>query len=210
MRQVRGSRAVRAALGGVAVAALVVVAGCTAGSSGQASTLPPVSSASVTVLPSGTASPAEWAPPLLPVPTPSPEVTERTVHGAEAAAASYFAALDYAFATGDTSPLTAMSTPECLSCAGQVEEIERVYSGGGYFSTRTTTVNASISTSILIQDPTIVVVAYHATPMIAFRSVAVPTATYASNDEASLQFEMKFLKGRWAVAGYTFLPGDAR
>jgi len=45
----------------------------------------------------------------------------------------YFAVVDYAYATGDTAPLAAISHPHCRPCAGIKQMIDTTLFGGGSY-----------------------------------------------------------------------------
>ena len=68
------------------------------------------------------------APPAMP-----PEAQTQTADGAMAFARYYFAVVDYAYASGDTAPLAAISDPDCRSCAGIKRMIDEVVSSSGTF-----------------------------------------------------------------------------
>ena len=42
----------------------------------------------------------------------------------------YFAVVDYAYATGDTAPLAAVSDPDCLPCAAIKDMIDATFAAG--------------------------------------------------------------------------------
>lgn len=52
--------------------------------------------------------------------------------GAELAARHYLALTEYAWATGDTGPLDAMSESECVYCRHTIERIDQTYREGGW------------------------------------------------------------------------------
>ncbi len=68
--------------------------------------------------------------------SPSPparprDVRERSERGAEAFTRYYFAVMDHAFASGDTSTFERLSSPGCTSCHGLIGSIRTVYDSGG-------------------------------------------------------------------------------
>ena len=71
-------------------------------------------------------------PPLSAQPAPVllEEATQQTAAGAMAFVRHYFAVVDYAYATGDTAPLTAVSDPGCLPCAGIKEMVDKSFAAG--------------------------------------------------------------------------------
>jgi hypothetical protein len=83
-----------------------------------------------------------------PVPEPGPvsapvlpvEAKEQTAAGAMAFVRHYFAVVDYAYATGDTAPLAAVSDPACRPCAGVKDMIDTTVLAGGSWETEATTV----------------------------------------------------------------------
>lgn len=57
-----------------------------------------------------------------------------TEAGMEAFTRYWFAVLDYAYQTGNTGPLKAISRPDCSFCAGLVEAIESAWADGRWVS----------------------------------------------------------------------------
>ena len=84
---------------------------------------------------------ASPVPDAAPEPTPSAqsapvlseEAKQHTAAGAMAFVGHYFAVVDYAYATGDTAPLAAISHPDCLSCAGIKQIIDEAVSTSASF-----------------------------------------------------------------------------
>ena len=68
------------------------------------------------------------------------EAREQTAAGAIAFARHYFAVVDYAYATGDTAPLAAVSDPACRPCAGVKDMIDTTVLAGGSWETEPTMV----------------------------------------------------------------------
>ena len=98
----------------------------------QPTTLParseaPSSSAAVTS-PSPEPEAAATAP-VLPA-----EAREQTAAGAIAFVRHYFAVVDYAYATGDTAPLAAVSDPYCLPCAAIKNMIDTTFADGDSYN----------------------------------------------------------------------------
>ena len=74
--------------------------------------------------------------PSAPVHQPSApaELLRFTDDASEIAATHYFEAVAYAWNTGDTQYMRAFSSPDCQFCQKTAEEIERLYTGGGWAS----------------------------------------------------------------------------
>ncbi len=126
-----------------ALAGCLLVPGCSSTGLDQASTaLPPDSSSSTlasTVAPTTPTSPVSPSPTATPSPTPTrpkppkPAVPaanrQDTAAGARATAVYWIEALGYAFATGDTKPMRAISFSNCQSCrnyGGDIDELVRM------------------------------------------------------------------------------------
>ena len=62
------------------------------------------------------------------------ELLRFTDDASEIAATHYFEVVAYAWNTGDTQYLRAFSSPDCQFCQKTAEEIERLYTGGGWAS----------------------------------------------------------------------------
>ena len=68
-----------------------------------------------------------------------PEAGAQTAAGAEAFARHFLAQRDYAFATGDVAPLTALSGPTCWFCGTELQVIDMSWRvGRGWEKTATT------------------------------------------------------------------------
>lgn len=119
-----GARRRHAAVGTRALGALavgvMVLAGCQSNPEP-----PPLESASGSPSPSATESPTPAAPTL------PAEAKGTSEAAAKAFVRHWIEVLNYAMATGDTAPLSALSDPDCSSCAAVVERIESVYESDG-------------------------------------------------------------------------------
>ena len=62
------------------------------------------------------------------------ELLRFTDDASEIAATHYFEVVAYAWNTGDTQYLRAFSSPDCQFCQNTAEEIERLYTEGGWGS----------------------------------------------------------------------------
>lgn len=65
------------------------------------------------------------SPDLKPPPIP-PEIEEKTLEGAEAAARYYIDAFNYGYAMRDSEPMKEISLPECETCQSHIELIETI------------------------------------------------------------------------------------
>ena len=79
--------------------------------------------------------PAEFAADTYTKPELPEEAKENTERGAEAAAEHYLALLVYAWNTGDTEPLAAMSDPNSVFANTYVTNIGDLYKGGWSYGT---------------------------------------------------------------------------
>lgn len=104
-----------------ALLGLALVGGCTGvGADPAESTGPPV--VEVTTTPTPTPTPVVK-------PEPPEAMSEPTTDGAIAAATYFLALSDYAFASGDSEPLLAMSAEGCTYCAYVDEQVESMVAG---------------------------------------------------------------------------------
>lgn len=103
----------------VAVVGLVLLVGCSRPVDRPAP-LPTPTAPAV----SGTPSPSPQ------LPTPGPTVTEYSPAGATAFVEYYFAVLNYAYTTGDTSTLESLSAPSCKTCHNYVQAIKQNWARG--------------------------------------------------------------------------------
>lgn len=76
-----------------------------------------------------TAQPAP--PPAVPAPSALPITTERSREGAQEFVKYWFAALNFALATGDVAPLSGASSPTCAACVDAAASIRNSYADGG-------------------------------------------------------------------------------
>ncbi|WP_418606211.1 DUF6318 family protein [Georgenia sp. SUBG003] len=65
-------------------------------------------------------------------PVPPDAMARDDVAGAEAAAQYFLELYPYVYATGDLAEWKAMSDPECVFCQSVVDNVEELYSGGGF------------------------------------------------------------------------------
>lgn len=128
----------------VATAALLL-SGCNSGgepnSGGTVSpsatvTESPTPSATPTPTPTQVYKPADATGPAQNVPVPVlPEVAKtETKEGLEAFARYWYSTLSYAYETGDTKPMEAVSGPGCTSCANVKTEVTEWHSGGRWLA----------------------------------------------------------------------------
>ena len=83
---------------------------------------------------------AEISAPVIP-----PEAQVQSADGAIAFVRHYFAVVDYAYATGDTAPLAAVSDPACRPCAGIKGMVDATVSeGDSYASKRTRLIELTV------------------------------------------------------------------
>ncbi len=119
----------------------LLVSGCNSGGPDQASTsLPPDSSSSTPASAAGPttpSSPVSPAPSATPTQSPpaKPAVPAANKHdtpaGAQATAVYWIEALGYAFATGDTKPMRAISFSNCKTCVNFADPIDEIVRQGG-------------------------------------------------------------------------------
>lgn len=174
------SRAVRSGAAALVIGLSLALSGCNSGGSpGPGGTSSPVAAetptASTTPTPTPTPSavykPADASGPAQNVPVPVlPEVAKtETKEGAEAFTKYWFSVLSYAYETGDTVALSALSGPSCVFCKGLVDNIETAWSdgkwiSGGHIETPAVTAEASsgeptrvtlqvIQTELVIHNP---------------------------------------------------------
>jgi hypothetical protein len=138
-------RIVQSGAAALAFGLALALSGCNPGDSpGPGGTSSPVaadtptatSTPTPTPTPSAVYKPADASGPAQNVPVPVlPEVAKtETKEGAEAFAKHWFSVLSYAYETGDTKPLSALSGPECIFCKGLVDNIEVAWSDGKWIS----------------------------------------------------------------------------
>jgi hypothetical protein len=128
------------------IAALLLslcLAACSADNA-QPTVLAP-SSPSPTVTSADTPAIREIDAPVLP-----PEAEAQTADGAMAFVRHYFAVVDYAYATGDTVPLAAVSDPECAPCARIISLVNDATSRKLTYYRDPTTIS---SVSGLVEEP---------------------------------------------------------
>lgn len=138
------SLAARSGAGAFVTAGALMLAGCAGGAPADPGTTSPAptgsASPSVAVTPTPTPSaaykPADASGPAQNVPVPVlPEVAKtETKEGAEAFTKHWFAVLSYAYETGDTASLSALSGADCVFCKGLVDNIQTAWSEGKWIS----------------------------------------------------------------------------
>jgi hypothetical protein len=135
---------IRSAAAGAAVAAALMLAGCAGGAPADPGAVPSTPTGSATSSPPSTPTPtptavykpADASGPAQNVPVPVlPEVAKtETKEGAEAFAKYWFSVLSYAYETGDTEHLSALSGPDCVFCNGLVDDIEAAWAENKWIS----------------------------------------------------------------------------
>jgi hypothetical protein len=138
------SRVSRLSIIASVVAGSLLLAGCSGGAPADPGTAAPTSAESAspsatptpTPTPSAVYKPADASGPAQNVPVPVlPEVAKtETKEGAEAFTKYWFSVLSYAYETGDTEPLKALSAPDCIFCKGLVDNIKIAWSDGKWIS----------------------------------------------------------------------------
>lgn len=110
----------------VALAAALVLAGCSDGADADADGGGTPTSPAATE-PSGDPS----GTPVVQAPSLPVEAREQTEAGAEAFVRYYVELMNYGQASGDASPLEAVSAQECGACSGFISTVDDVYVDGG-------------------------------------------------------------------------------
>lgn len=152
------SRRVRCGAAALIVGFAVALSGCNSGDSpGTGGTSSPMAAEtptatatpSPTPTPSAVYKPADASGPAQNVPVPVlPEVAKtETKEGAEAFTKYWFSVLSYAYETGDTERLSAISGANCVFCKGLVDNIETAWSDGKWIS------GGHIETPAVTADP---------------------------------------------------------
>lgn len=128
----------------VVAAAAVALSGCNSGSDPNSTGTSPSVSATESVTPSATPTPtptaaykpADATGPAQNVPVPVlPEVAKtETKEGLEAFVGYWYAALSYAYETGDTRNLEGLSGPGCVFCAGLGDGVKEAFEGGRWIT----------------------------------------------------------------------------
>lgn len=125
-----------------ALLATLVLAGCSGDDDPEPKIAPSDSSsaASTTAPPPSPTGPVE--------PTLPPEAAGDDAAAAEAFARHFWATVNYAQVSGDTSTLAALGDVDCAACAGGIEEVERVHLAGGSMTGGTIDVRSVASQAI--------------------------------------------------------------
>lgn len=105
-----------------ALAAALVLAGCSDGADADGTPSSPAATEPSSD-PSGT--------PVVEAPSLPAEAGEQTEAGAEAFVRHYVDLMNYGQASGDASPLEAVSAPGCGACSGFISTVDDVYAEGG-------------------------------------------------------------------------------
>lgn len=139
------SGAARSGAVAIAIGLSLALAGCNSGESpGPGASSSPVAAETPTAAatptptptPSAVYKPADATGPAQNVPIPVlPEVAKtETKEGAEAFTKYWFSVLSYAYETGDTERLSALSKSECSFCQGLVDDIGAAWAEGKWIS----------------------------------------------------------------------------
>jgi hypothetical protein len=88
----------------------------------------------------------------VPVPSALPITAERSRSGAQEFGKYWFAALNYAIATGDIARLRSASDPGCAACVDAVTNVRTAYSDGGHIQGGAYTVRSVASEEFGLDD----------------------------------------------------------
>jgi len=118
----------------LAVLGVLALAACTSGEADGGVTAPPSPPAtSETLTAEPTSEPTETGEAVAPPEMPA-EAREQTAEGAAVFAEHYFGVVEYAYASGDTAAIEALSEPECTSCINHISAIEDRSAAGERFA----------------------------------------------------------------------------
>ncbi len=122
-------------LAAAVIAAGLVIAGCSAEEPEPdfTPTMPPSKSSSTLDGEDEEAQPNPAASPDLKPPPIPPEIEEKTLEGAEAAARYYIDAFNYGYAMRDSEPMEFISLTKCESCAIHIDSIQELASQNRMF-----------------------------------------------------------------------------
>lgn len=187
MRGFRGI--VDGAAAGVAV--LVLSTGCAAD---EPAPSPPPSTTTTSSPSSATSSPTVAVPEL-------PEAaTVGDAAGAEAFVRHWVDVLNYAYQTGDTGPLDAITLPDCELCEGNAADIENVYRSGGLLEGGVVTVDLVRSPPPDADGTVIVSTRYAQADLIDVSEEGI-RETLRGFPAENAGFVLDYVDGSWFVVG---------
>ena len=135
-----------------------------------------------------------------------PGADAQTADGAMAFVRHYFAVVDYAYATGDTAPLAAVSDPACRPCAGVKGMIDTTTSEGGSYASTTTQL---IELTVPDGEPRGAVevhVQYHADGAVRLDSGGAEVSRLETADGDRLRFVLVPAGLSWLIYDYSEMP----
>jgi hypothetical protein len=130
------------------------------------------------------------------------EAKAQTAVGAMAFVRHYFAVVDYAYTTGETAPLAAISDPECLTCTQIMNQIGEASSKDQTYErapTTISTVNAPLAEGVAAVE---IDVTYSSTGLSLIDDSGVALATTSTITDQSLRFILVWSDRTWLVHNY--------
>lgn len=170
------------------VAGALVIGGCTPDDPEPTPTTPVETSTSA----------PETSEPTVAVPEMPAEAAEATAAGAEAWVAHWFELVNYAKATGDTTPLKDLSGQSCQVCAGTAADIDANYANGSHMEGGEARLLSSLSPPPDARNLVAVAATFTEDPATVVSADGSREPRNAT-PETRVDFVMVYEEGRWAL-----------
>jgi hypothetical protein len=130
------------------------------------------------------------------------EAREQTAAGAIAFVRHYFAVVDYAYATGDTAPLAAISDPGCMACAKVKDTINTRITDGGSYQTAATRISDLRVSDTELMDAAEVLAQYSTPATVAIDSNGDTVTRFAPTSDMRASVIVLWLPAGWSTGDF--------
>lgn len=134
-----------------------------------------------------------------PAPVKSPQMNEETSQGAVASVYYFLDLYRYAFMTGDTTELTAMSEDGCVFCKSVIDEATELHEGGGWSNKWEQEItNIRYYEKLEGYNYNLIHVHINYGQMTSYYQSATPDITESKEDQ-ELKFGVRYVNDRWMI-----------
>jgi len=121
--------------------------------------------------------------------------------GAAAFVRHWFDLVNYAYATGNTEPVVAVSTPKCESCSNTVATIDDQYSNGGRIEGGQITVVGAESPAPEPNRPVLVTTVYSQAPLASVTAGGETSTESPAEENETVGFFIEWSDDAWTAVG---------
>ena len=135
-----------------------------------------------------------------PAPAKNPQVSEETSEGAVASVYYFLDLYRYAFMTGDTTELAAMSEDQCQFCQSAIDRATKLHATGGWIDKwDQSIVDATYYEKLDGYNYNRIKIVINYGQMTSHPGDGTPSKTSDTDDGRVLNFGVRYINGRWSV-----------